>query len=174
MKDSVMAMSMYDFSVPVYLKTLGNLSAVLDKGAEFAAEKKVEPSVLLGYRLAPDMFPLTRQVQTAADQAKRGVARLAGIEAPPYEDNEASFPELKARIDKTVAFIKTVKPEQMNGADTRQITLKMGGQDRTFAGQAYLLHNAFPNFFFHVTTAYDILRHAGVNIGKGDYIGKLF
>ncbi len=168
-----MAISMYQFTVPLYVKTLGNLSAILDKGAAFAAEKKVEPAVLLGYRLAPDMFSLTRQVQTACDQAKRAVARLAGVEAPPYEDTETSFPELKARIDKTVAFIKSIKPEQMEGADTREIVLKIGGKDRPFTGQYYALHHAFPNFFFHCTTAYTILRHCGVNIGKGDFIGAL-
>lgn len=164
---------MYASTIPMYLKTLGNLSAILDKGAAFAAEKKVEPSVLLNYRIAPDMFSLTRQVQTACDQAKRAVARLAGVEAPPYEDNEASFDELKARIAKTMKFIESIKPEQMNGAETRQVTLKLGGKDRNFSGQAYAMHHAFPNFFFHVTMAYGVLRHAGVNVGKADFIGSI-
>ncbi len=168
-----MAISMYQVSVPVFLKTLGNLSAILDKGAAFATDKKVDPAVLLAYRLAPDMLNLTSQVQNAADHAKRAVARLAGIEPPAYEDKEASFADLKARVDKTIAFINTVKAAQIEGSETREIKMKAGGVDRTFTGQAYLLHNALPNFFFHTTTAYDILRHCGVNIGKRDFIGQL-
>jgi uncharacterized protein len=168
-----MALSMYQVSVPVFLKMLGNLAAILDKGAAFAEAKKIDPSVLLGYRLAPDMLNLTRQVQIATDHAKRGTARLAGVEAPVYEDSETTFPQLKARIDKTVAFISSVKPAQIEGAETREITLKLGGNSRTLTGQAYLLHNALPNFFFHATTAYDILRHCGVEIGKGDYLGQI-
>jgi hypothetical protein len=168
-----MAISMYQVSAPVFLKTLANLSAILDKGAAFAEAKKVDPSVLLNYRLAPDMLNLTRQVQIATDHAKRGVARLAGLEAPVYEDTEASFAELKARIDKTVAFVNTVKPAQMDGSETREITINAGGNSKTFTGQTYLLHNSLPNFFFHVTTAYDILRHCGVGIGKADFIGQI-
>jgi len=168
-----MALSMYQVSVPVFLKMLGNLAAILDKGAAFAEAKKIDPSVLLGYRLAPDMLNLTRQVQIATDHAKRGTARLAGLEAPVYEDSETTFPQLKARIDKTVAFISSVKPAQIEGAEAREITLKLGGSSRTLTGQAYLLHNALPNFFFHATTAYDILRHCGVEIGKGDYLGQI-
>jgi len=168
-----MAISMYQVSVPVFVKTLGNVAAILDKGASFAAARKVDPSVLLGYRLAPDMLNLTRQVQIAADHAKRAAARLAGIEAPVYEDKEASFADLKARIDKTIAFINTLKPGQIDGSETRDIALKIGGADRTLSGQAYLLHNALPNFYFHVTTAYAILRHCGVEIGKKDFIGQV-
>jgi hypothetical protein len=164
---------MYHVSVPVFLKMLGNLAAILDKGAAFAEAKKIDPSVLLGYRLAPDMLNLTRQVQIATDHAKRGTARLAGVEAPVYEDSETTFPQLKARIDKTVAFISSVKSGQIEGAETREITLKLGGNSKTLTGQAYLLHNALPNFFFHATTAYDILRHCGVEIGKGDYLGQI-
>lgn len=167
-----MAVSMHAFTVPLFTKTLGNLSAILDKGAAFAAQKKIEPSVLLNYRLAPDMLTFTKQVQIASDHAKRGVARLAGVEAPAYEDNETSFAELKARIDKTLAYIGGFQPAQLEGSDARQVTLKLGGKDRTLAGQTYLLHNAFPNFFFHVTTAYAILRHAGVDIGKVDFLGQ--
>ena len=169
-----MAYSIYQASVPVFLKTLGNLSAILDKGAAFAEEKKVDPKVLLNYRLAPDMFPLTSQVQNATDHAKRGTARLAGIEAPAYDDNETSFAELKARIDKTLAFINPIKPSQVDGAESREIVLKMGGSNRTLTGQTYLMHHALPNFFFHTTTAYAILRHCGVNIGKRDFIGQIF
>ena len=166
-----MAISMYQVAVPVFVKTLGNLAAILDKAAAFAAARKVDPSVLLGYRLAPDMLSLTRQVQIASDHAKRAPARLAGIEAPVYEDNEESFAELKLRIDKTVAFINTLKPGQIDGSEARDITLKIGSGTQTLSGQAYLLHNALPNFFFHVTTAYAILRHCGVEIGKKDFIG---
>jgi hypothetical protein len=168
-----MAISMYQVSVPVFVKTLGNLAAILDKGAAFAAARKIEPSVLLNWRLAPDMLNLTRQVQIAADHAKRAPARLAGLEAPVYEDNEASFAELKARIDKTLAFINSLKPGQIDGSEVRDITLKIGGGSQTLSGQAYLLHNALPNFFFHVTTAYAILRHCGVEIGKKDFIGQI-
>jgi uncharacterized protein len=168
-----MATSLYEVSVPIFIKMLGNLSSILDKGAAFAAAKKIDPTVLLGYRLAPDMFSLTSQVQNAADHAKRACARLAGVEAPVYEDKEASFADLKGRIDKTVTFINTLKPAQFEGADTREIKMKSGGVDRTFTGQAYLLHNALPNFFFHTTTAYAILRHCGVEIGKRDFIGQL-
>jgi len=164
---------MYQASVPVFVKTLGNLSAILDKGAAFAIARKVDPAVLLGYRLAPDMLKLTQQVQIAADHAKRATARLAGVEAPVYEDNEASFADLKARIDKTIAFINTLKPGQVDGSEARDITLKVGGNSKTLSGQAYLLHNALPNFFFHVTTAYAILRHCGVDVGKKDFIGQL-
>jgi uncharacterized protein len=172
-KGFIMAISMYQVSVPVFVKTLGNLASILDKGAAFAAARKVDPSVLLAYRLAPDMLNLTRQVQIAADHAKRAPARLAGIEAPVYEDNEASFADLKARIDKTIAFINTLKPGQIDGSEARDITLKIGGSSQTLSGQAYLLHNALPNFFFHVTTAYAILRHCGVEVGKKDFIGQL-
>jgi hypothetical protein len=168
-----MPISMYQVSVPVFVKTLANLAAILDKGAAFAAAKKVDASVLLGYRLAPDMLNLTQQVQIAADHAKRATARLAGIEAPVYEDNEASFADLKARIDKTIAFINTLKPGQIDGAEARDISLKVGGNSRILSGQAYLLHNALPNFFFHVTTAYAILRHCGVEVGKKDFIGPI-
>lgn len=168
-----MAISMYQTSVPVFVKTLGNLAAFLDKGAAFAAAKKIEPSVLLTYRLAPDMLNLTRQVQIAADHAKRAPARLAGIEPPVYEDNEASFVDLKARIGKTIAYINTLKQEQIDGSEAREITLKIGGGSQTLIGQTYLLHNALPNFFFHVTTAYAILRHCGVDVGKKDFIGQI-
>ena len=168
-----MKLSMHDMSVEVFVPLSANLAALLEKGRTFAAARKIEPGVLLNARLAPDMFPLSRQVQIATDHAKRGTARLAGVEAPVYEDSETTFPQLKARIDKTVAFINGVKPAQIEGAETREITLKLGGNSRTLTGQAYLLHNALPNFFFHATTAYDILRHCGVEIGKGDYLGQI-
>jgi uncharacterized protein len=164
---------MYQVSVPVFLKTLGNLSVILHKAADFAEARKIDPSVLLGYRLAPDMLNLTRQVQIASDNAKRGAARIAGVEAPAYEDNEASFAELQARIDKTVAFINGLKPAQFEGAETREVTLKQGDKTRALTGQTFLLHNALPNFFFHVTTAYAILRHCGVPLGKSDFLGQV-
>ena len=168
-----MALSMYQASVPVFQKTLGNLAAILDKAAAFASARNIDPAVLLGYRLAPDMLNLTRQVQIAADHAKRCAARLAGIEPPAYEDNEASFADLKARIDKTVAFINTLAPEQIDGSEGRSITFKAGGSEQTLTGQTYLLANALPNFFFHTTTAYAILRHCGVEVGKKDFIGQV-
>ncbi len=168
-----MPLSMYQASVPVFAKTLGNLAAILDKAAEFAAAKKVDPSVLFGYRLAPDMLSFIRQVQIAADHAKGAAARLAGLEPPAYEDNEAGFAELKARIDKTLAYLGTLAPAQIDGSEEREITLKIGPNVRTYKGQAYLLHFAMPNFFFHVTTAYDILRHCGVGLGKRDFIGQV-
>jgi len=166
-----MTISMYQASVPVFLKMLDNLTVFLDKGEAFAAAKKIDPPVLLGYRLVPDMLNLTRQVQIASDHAKRATARLAGIEPPVYEDNEVSFADLRARIAKTVAFVKSVKPEQIDGSEDREIKLKVGGNDKTFTGQTYLLLNALPNFFFHTTTAYAILRHCGVDVGKKDFIG---
>lgn len=168
-----MALSMYQASVPVFVKTLGNLAAILDKAAGFAAAKKVDQSVLLGYRLAPDMLNFARQVQIATDHAKGTSARLAGMEPPSFEDTEASFAELKARIDKVIAFLGTLRPAQIDGSEEREITLKIGANTRTYKGQTYLLHFALPNFFFHVTTAYGILRHCGVELGKKDYIGQV-
>ena len=168
-----MALSMYQASVPVFVKTLGNLAAILEKGAGFAAAKKVDQSVLLGYRLAPDMLNLARQVQIATDHAKGTSARLAGMEPPSFEDTEASFAELKARIDKAIAFLGTLKPAQVDGSEEREITLKMRNNTLTYKGQPYLTHYALPNFFFHVTTAYGILRHCGMELGKKDYIGQV-
>jgi hypothetical protein len=165
-----MAISMYRASVPVLLQMLGALSGVLDKAAAFAAAKKVDPSVLLNARLAPDMFPLTRQVQIAADFAKGLAARLAGQEPPKYADDETSFEQLKARVAKTIAFIKELKPAQIDGSEERDINITLGGQPRNFKGENYLTGFALPNFFFHVTTAYAILRHNGVEIGKTDYM----
>lgn len=165
-----MAISMYRASVPVLLQMLGSLSGVLDKAAAFAAAKKVDPSVLLNARLAPDMFPLTRQVQIASDFAKGVPARLAGQEPPKYADDEASFDQLKARIAKTIAYIKEFKPAQIDGSEERDVNITLGGQPRSFKGENYLIAHALPNFFFHITTAYAILRHNGVEIGKTDYM----
>ena len=168
-----MSLSMYQASVPVFVKTLGNLSGILDKAAAFAAAKKIDHSVLLGYRLAPDMLSFARQVQIATDHARGAPARLAGVEVPAIEMKEANLDELKARIDKTVAFINTLTPAQVDGSENREVSFKAGPSMVSFKGQPYLVHYALPNFFFHVTTAYAILRHCGVDIGKKDYIGQV-
>ncbi len=165
-----MTISMYRASVPIFQQMLPCLSAVLDKAATHAAARKIEPPVLLNARLYPDMFPLTRQVQIACDFAKGAVARLAGQEPPKFEDNEASFDELKARIAKTLDFIKEFKPPQIDGSEERDITIMLGGNPRTFKGENYLVSLVIPNFFFHTTTAYAILRHNGVELGKRDYM----
>jgi len=168
-----MAISMYQAAVPVFVKTLGNLSGILSKGASFAAAKNVDPSVLLAYRLAPDMLDLCRQVRLATDHARNASARLAGVEAPALENNETTFDALTVRIDRSLAFLDTLTPAQIDGSEARDVVFKVGGNTRSFKGQAYLLHHAMPNFFFHVTTAYDILRHCGVDIGKRDFIGQV-
>jgi len=168
-----MSISMYQITVPVFIRMLTNLDAILQKAAAYAEARKIEPAVLTGSRLYPDMFPLSRQVQIASDTAKGAGSRLAGLEPPKYEDNEVSFDELHARLGKTIAYLETLKPEQFEGADQRSLTLSHHGEDVTYTGASYLLSNALPNFFFHVTTAYDILRHCGVEIGKKDYLGTL-
>ena len=168
-----MALSMYQASVPIFIKTLGNLSGILDKGAAYAAAKKVDQSVLLGYRVAPDMLAMIRQVQIACDFAKGASARLAGMEVPAWEDNEKSIDELKTRIAKTIDYCKGFTPAQIDGSEDRDIQVKVGGNPVTYKGQPYLLHSVLPNFFFHTTTAYDILRHCGVEIGKRDFIGQV-
>ena len=166
-----MSLSMYQASVPVFIRALTNLSAILKKGEAYAQAKKIEPSVLVNARLFPDMFALVRQVQIASDTVKGCAARLAGQEPPSYPDNEQTFAELHARLDKTLAFLKTLKPAQIDGSEERAIELKM--RDRTVhtKGREYLLERALPNLFFHITTAYDILRHNGVEVGKRDYLG---
>lgn len=168
-----MAVSMYQVSVPVLIKTLGNLSGVLEKAAGFAAAKKIDDSVLLGSRLAADMFNLAKQVQQATVHAKGAAARLAGMEPPAIDSKGESFAEYRDCIARVIEFLKTLKPEQIDGSEARDIVLKMGPNTISFKGQSYLLHFAMPNFFFHVTTAYDILRHNGVDIGKRDYIGEV-
>jgi hypothetical protein len=165
--------AMYTMSVPVFAKTLGQLTAILDKAAAYAEARKIEPAVLLGARLYPDMFPLTRQVQVACDFAKGSVARLAGEEPPKYEDNETSFTQLKERIARTMAFIEGFGEARFSGAAEREVTLKIRDQTHVYKGQTYLAHLALPNFFFHATTAYDILRHNGVELGKRDFIGTV-
>jgi hypothetical protein len=168
-----MSFGMFEASVPAFLQMLKNLSAILDKAEAFAAEREIEPEVLLNWRLASDMFPLTRQVQIAADFAKGTTARLAGAEVPKYPDDETTFAALKARIAKTVKFVEGFKPKDIDGSETRDITLTVGGQDMHFKGEPYLVHFALPNFYFHATTAYDILRSCGVEIGKRDFIGMI-
>jgi hypothetical protein len=168
-----MSLSMYQASVPVFLQMLNNLSAILDKAEAFAAEGKIDEGVLLGWRLAPDMFAFTRQVQIVADFAKGTTARLAGAEVPKYADDETSFAALKQRIAKTVAFVQGFKAAAIDGSEDRDISLTVGGQDMHFKGQPYLLHFSLPNFYFHAATAYDILRACGVDVGKRDFIGTI-
>lgn len=166
-----MSLSMYEASVPAFERMLANLSAILKKGEACAAAKKFDPAVLIAARLAPDMFALPRQVQIACDMAKNGTARLAGIEPPKFDDTEQSFDELYARIERTLEFMRTVAPGQFDGSEERAIEIKVGGQPKTFSGRDYLLGFVLPNLYFHVTTAYAILRHNGVELGKADYMG---
>ena len=166
-----MSLTMYQASIPVFVRMLGNLSVILDKAAAHAEAKKIDPAIFVNARLAPDMFPLSRQVQIATDMVKGCAARLAGIEVPSYEDNETTFPELQARIAKTKAFLQSVSALQIDGSEDRKITLKFGSRELNFLGQAYLLDFVLPNFHFHLTTTYAILRHNGVEVGKKDYTG---
>ena len=167
-----MKISMYQASLPVLKRMLANLAEILKKSAAHAEAKKIDPAVLITSRLYPDMFALARQVQIASDTAKGCAARLAGSEIPKYEDDEATFPQLVTRIEKTIAFLDSFKPEQIDGTEEKSITLKMRSGDLNFTGLSYLLNFVIPNFYFHVTTAYDILRHNGVEIGKNDFLGK--
>jgi hypothetical protein len=166
-----MPISMYQASVPVLARTFNNLAAILTKAEADAAARSIEPSVFINARLAPDMHPLSRQVQIASDAAKGGVARLAGIEPPSFPDTETTFAELQERIRKTVDFVQSVTAAQIDGSEEKSITLKFPGGEISFVGQAFLLHFTLPNVFFHVTTAYDILRHNGVALGKRDFLG---
>jgi uncharacterized protein len=169
-----MTFSLSEASLPVLEIGLTSLSAVLDKGAAFAAAKKIEPAVLLNSRLAADMFPLVRQVQVTADQAKNGTARLAGVEPPRYEDNETTIDELKARLANTVAFMKTLDRQAIDAAGDREITFPLGPTNKGhMKGDDYLNHFVLPNFYFHRTAAYAILRHCGVEIGKRDFLGAI-
>jgi hypothetical protein len=164
---------MYTNSVPPIIRSLTNLRAILEKAAVHATAKKIDQEVLINSRLFPDMYPLSRQVQIATDVAKGAVSRLAGVEPPKYEDREATFPELLARIDKTVALLKTFKPEQINGSEDKTIALPLHDRTLNFTGLAYLLDFVMPNVYFHVSTAYAILRHDGVEIGKKDFLGSI-
>ncbi|OGB26317.1 MAG: hypothetical protein A3I66_21410 [Burkholderiales bacterium RIFCSPLOWO2_02_FULL_57_36] len=167
-----MTISMYSASVPVFKQILGSLSDLLDKAETHAVAKKIDPNALLQARLFPDMFPLTRQIMIAADFAKGACARLAGMEVPKYEDTEQSFAELRARIAKTVAFIDSLPRDQIDGSEERDITTSAGPNSKSFKGQTYLLQYALPQFFFHATTAYAILRHNGIEIGKKNFMGQ--
>ena len=163
---------MYAASVPVFKQILNSLSAIIDKAEAHALDKKIEPAALLQARLYPDMFPFLRQIQVAADFAKGASARLAGVDVPKYEDTEQSFADLKARLAKTVAFIEGLAQDDIAGSFDRDITTSSGPNAKQFKGQVYLLHYALPHFYFHATTAYDILRHNGVEVGKKDFVGS--
>ncbi|MHB8744348.1 MAG: DUF1993 domain-containing protein [Sulfuricaulis sp.] len=167
-----MTITMYQASVPVFIRMLNNLVTILEKAAAHAEAKKIDPAVLIDSRLYPDMFPLARQIRIATDAAAGGAARLAGIEPPKSENNETTFPDLIGRIRKTITYVNTFKPEQIDGSEKRQITLKVRDDTLTLDGQTFLLNRVLPNFYFHITTAYGILRHNGIELGKKDYLGK--
>ncbi len=168
-----MSLSMYQASIPVFVRNLTNLSAILKKAEAHALAKKIDPEVFINARLAPDMFPLSRQIQIATDGIKGAAARLAGAEIPSYPDTEKTFAELQARIATTLNFIKNFSAKDIDGSEQRQITLKVGGQELAFQGQPYLLNFVLPNLYFHISIAYAILRHNGVELGKKDYLGGL-
>ncbi len=165
-----MTISMYKASAPIFVQILTGLSAVLDKAAAHAEAKKIDPAYLLTARLYPDMFPLVRQVRSATDHALSACARCAGLEPPTFTNDESTIPELKQRINKSIDFIRGLKPQQIDGSEDREITVKMPSGERKFTGQTLLLNFCLPNFYFHCTTAYDILRHSGVEIGKRDFM----
>ena len=167
-------MSISSASIPVFEIGLNALSVILDKAEAHAEAKKIDPTVLLNARLFPDMFPLTRQVQIACDQAKNGAARLAGLEPPKHEDNEKTFAELKARIAKALAYVKTLDAKAIDAATDRQVTFPLGPNNKGhMKGADFLNHFVLPNFYFHLTTAYDILRHCGLEVGKRDFLGAI-
>ncbi|MES1986574.1 MAG: DUF1993 domain-containing protein [Pseudomonadota bacterium] len=165
-------LNMYEMAIPPLKRSLNNLATILKIGEAHADAKKIEHAVFLNARLFPDMYPLIRQVQIATDMSKGAAARLAGLEMPKYEDNEATFADLHARIAKTIAFIDTVKPAQLEGSESREVTITVRKVDMKFTGQDYLLKWVNPNVYFHVTTAYNILRHNGVELGKPDFLGS--
>jgi hypothetical protein len=167
-----MNISMYQASVPVFIRMLDNLAAILEKAAAHAEARKIDSAVLVASRLYPDMFPLVKQVQIASDAAKGGAARLAQLEPPAFEDNEATLADLVARLRKTVDFLRTLRAEQIDGSEDRTVTWKTRTATKSMQGMPYLLNHVLPNLYFHVATAYAILRHNGVEIGKGDYLGR--
>ena len=167
-----MTISLHQASVPVFQRSLTNLKNILTKAAAHAVVKKIDEGVFLNSRLSPDMFSLTRQVQITCDFAKGPCARLVGIEVPKYEDDEKTFADLMARIDKTIAYVGTFKCEQIDGQEERDVSITVAGNPITFKGQPYLIHFGLPNFYFHMSMAYAILRHNGVEIGKGDFLGR--
>lgn len=167
-----MSQALYRQSVPVFIRMLGNLKTMLEKAHRYAADKKIDETVLLQARLYPDMYPLVRQVQIATDMAKGAGARLSGQDVPKYEDNEATFEALLARVEKTIGFLKTIQPQHFEGCAERTITLPFRA-DKPMQGDVYLIDFAIPNVYFHITTAYAILRHNGLGLGKGDFIGDV-
>ena len=167
-----MTISMYQASVPRFVNILGNLSNILDKTQAHVDAKKIADASLTGYRLFPDMLPMTTQVQIACDAAKGVVARLAGVAIPAFDDNEVTLADLKARIAKTVAFMQTITPAQIDGTEDKDIVIKRGEKETQYKGMQFLMGHAIPNFYFHVTTTYNILRHNGVEIGKRDFLGN--
>ena len=168
-----MALSLFDVSIPVLVRGLTNLSILIDKAAAYTEAKKLDPTALAQVRLFPDMFPLSRQVQIACDTAKGGAGRLAGVEIPKHEDNETTLPELKQRIAKTLDFVKGIKASQLEGAETRPIELKGPNRTLSFTGLSYVNHFVLPNFYFHESITYAILRTNGVEVGKSDYLGEI-
>jgi hypothetical protein len=168
-----MSLSMYQASIPAFVQMLNNLSAILDKAEAHARNCKIDPEVLINCRLFPDMHPLVRQIQIAADLAKGAAARLAGVEVPKHDDTEKTFADLKARLAKTLAFVQSFKSSDIDCSEDRDIRLTLGEHTMSFKGQPYLVHFVMPNFYFHCTTAYDILRHCGVELGKRDFIGTI-
>jgi uncharacterized protein len=168
-----MPITIYDASIPVLERMLRNLSSILDKAAAHASARKIDPAVLLAMRLSPDMFPLLRQVQTATDFGKAIASRLAGREPPKWDDTEKTFDDLKLRIDRTLKLLSAVNSQDLEAAEAREVTVSPGGRQLTFNGADYLFQFSLPNFYFHVTMAYAILRHAGVELGKRDFIGDL-
>ena len=167
-----MAITMHSASAPIFVRMFGNLLVWLDKAQAHAEQRKFDPNNYLGLRLAPDMLPFARQVQIASDTAKGCMARLAGVEAPKWDDNETSLEELRARVRKTLDYVNSVSAAQVDGSEGREITIpRRSGEPLVFNGETYLKHYALPNLYFHLTTAYALLRHAGVELGKGDYLG---
>ena len=167
-----MQITMYQASVPRFIHMLGNLNAILAKAQAHAQARKIDESAFTGFRLAPDMLPFTRQVMIATDTAKGCAARLAGVTPPVYEDTEKTLDELQARVAKTIAYLQTFKPEQIDGSEEKEVTLKRRDGEERYQGLHYLPWHAIPNFYFHVSMAYAILRHNGVEIGKRDYLGQ--
>lgn len=168
-----MSITMHSASVPVFVRMLGNLLAWLDKAEAHAAAKKFDPQVYLGARLAPDMLPFTKQIQIACDSAKFGVARLAGVDAPKFDDTEASIAELRERIHKTLEFVRSVPAAKIDGTEAKDVVVPRRDGSMTLKGEFYLKHFVLPNVFFHVTTTYALLRHNGVELGKADYLGAM-
>ena len=166
-----MTVSMFQASVPPFTRALSNLAGILEKGLAHAQARKIDEAVLLNSRLFPDMFPLVRQVQIATDTARSGAGRLAGVEFPAYEDNEKTFAELAVRIQNTVTYLKTLQPTQIDGGEDKTISWQSRSSTKSMYGQPYLFNHLLPNIHFHVTTAYNILRHNGVEVGKKDFLG---